>query len=92
MTQTAMEYKKAFLKSNKLTVKTFERIYVKFMERQPDEQAYRDFADEFGITIHEGLGNSETEAALSVNIAVIKVLSNSNFEAKAHLMSIMKDI
>lgn len=77
----AMKYKRDFLKANRVTARQFELKYVAFMESNPDEQAYRDFAEHWNIAIYPGLGDSKGEALLSVNIAVLKVLAETELEA-----------
>lgn len=85
-----MQYKNDFLAANQCTVRVFEHAYIKFMRGVPDEQAHRAFARRWGITIHAGLGSPRHEAALSVNIAAIKVLAESEAEANAAIREILQ--
>jgi hypothetical protein len=88
----AMKYKRDFLKANRVTVRQFELKYAAFMESEPDEQAYRDFAKRWNIAIHRGLGHTHTEAVLSVQIAVIKVLAASDIEAHEFIEEILRSM
>lgn len=87
-----MKYKRDFLKANRVTARQFELKYIAFMENKPDEQAYRDFAKKWNITIHKGLGDAKTEAVLSVNIAVIKVLADTETEAQGSIHNILASL
>jgi hypothetical protein len=86
------KYKRDFLKANRVTARQFELKYIAFMESNPDEQAYRAFAQKWNITIHRGLGDPESEALLSVNIAAIKVLSENEDEARAKINEILQSL
>lgn len=93
--QPAMEYKKAFLKANKCTVHSFESAYIQFMEKNmmnPSEKALRSFAKHWNIIIYEGLGDSGREAALSVHITAMKVLADTELEAKSQIMKLMQEL
>ena len=85
----AMKYKRDFLKANRVTARQFQLKYVAFMESNPDEQAYRDFAKRWNIKIYPGLGAPNVEAVLSVNIAVIKVLADNEDDAKDSIARIL---
>jgi hypothetical protein len=85
----AMNYKRDFLKANRVTVRQFQLKYIQFMESEPDEAAYRAFAKKWNINIYPGLGDSKAEAILSVNIAAIKVLSETEIEAHTEIMAIL---
>lgn len=86
---TAMTYRAKFCRRNKCTPKQFETAFVKFMKTNPDEKRIREFARKWGITIHSGLGDSKTEAILSVNIAAIKVMARNESEASAAIREIL---
>jgi hypothetical protein len=92
MKNSAMQYKKNFLRTHRTTARAFELKYIQFMESNPDEQAYRAFAKRWLITIHKGLGDSKTEAVLSVNIAAIKVMADTEAEARASIENILQSI
>lgn len=89
---SAMKYKRDFLKANRVTQRQFELKYAAFMKSKPDEQAYRDFAKKWNITIHRGLGLGYTEAVLSVQIAAIKVLAASEIEAQTFIEEILQNM
>ena len=89
---SAMKYKRDFLKANRVTTRQFELKYAAFMESEPDEQAYREFAKRWNITIHPGLGHTHTEAVLSVQIAVVKVLASSDAEAQVFIEEILQSM
>jgi hypothetical protein len=87
----AMKYKHDFLKANRVTVRQFELKYIAFMANEPDEQAYRDFAKRWNITIYPGLGSPKTEAVLSVGVAVIKVLEKDEVESYNAVQEILQE-
>lgn len=87
---SAMKYKRDFLKANRVTVRQFQLKYIAFMESNPDEQAYRDFAKKWNIKIYPGLGDSKGEAVLSVNIAALKVLAETELEAYESVKRILE--
>lgn len=89
---SAMKYKRDFLKANRVTQRQFELKYVAFIEGDPDEQAYRDFAKRWNINIYPGLGSPSHEAVLSVNIAVIKVLADNETEAAESVGRILQSL
>lgn len=83
------KYRQVFLKKNKCTADEFERAYVQFMDSNPTPANYRTFAERWGITIHPGMNDKDTEAILSVNIAAIKVMAESEDEAYTVIRRIM---
>ena len=89
---SAMKYKRDFLKANRVSQRQFELKYVAFIESDPDEQAYRDFAKRWNINIYPGLGSPSHEAVLSVNIAVIKVLADNETEASESVGRILQSL
>ena len=87
---SAMKYKRDFLKANRVTQRQFELKYVAFMESEPDEAAYREFAKKWNINIYPGLGSPSHEVVLSVQIAVLKVLAETELEAYESIKRILE--
>ena len=88
-----LKYKTDFLKANRCTVDEFERAYIAFQQRKPDEKAYRQFARKYHITIHPNPHiPKEIQAVLSVNIAAIKVMAESHYEAESAIAEILSGV
>lgn len=87
---SAMKYKKDFLKANQVTARQFQLKYIAFMESNPNEAAYREFAKKWNITIHPGLGDSKSEAVFCVQIAALKVLAETELEAYESIKRILE--
>lgn len=90
---SAMKYKRDFLKANRVMARQFELKYTAWMEQhnlQPSEQEYRDFAKKWNITIYPGLGDSKSEAVFCVQIAVLKVLAETELEAYESIKRILE--
>jgi hypothetical protein len=88
MTTTAVrevnwrKYKSDFLRANRCTEQEFHDAFVEFMETEPDTKAFRQFARKYHITIHpEPRLPEHLQVVLSVNIAAVKVMAQSEREA-----------
>lgn len=89
----AMQYQRDFLRHNKLSQDQFERIYIAFMQTNPDEAAYRKFAGKYSIRIFEDAAiPPDMQVVLSVNIAVMKVLAKTEAQAIGAVNDTLNDI
>ena len=77
------QYKSDFLRANHCTAQEFESAYVAFAENKPDLAAYQRFARKWKIRIiPEPRLPYQTQVVLSVNIAAIKVMAETETEAR----------
>lgn len=90
----AMKYREDFCKHNDCTPAEFEVAYIAFMQTDPQPRHYRRFARKWGIPIYRapGPGGRNAEAALSVNVAAIKVLAASNAKAAEAIQYMLSSI
>lgn len=85
------QYKRSFLKSNHCTAQKFHDAYVSFMEGNPDITTYRQFARQYQITIHHDPNiPPDMQVVLSVNIAAIKVMSQTYEESILAIKDILR--
>jgi hypothetical protein len=86
-------FKDSFLEYNQCTVDQFNQAWLDFMalhQNRPNTRAYRLFARQWGIPIlHDPMIPAESRAVICVTVAVIKVLAETEQEARAAVEEIM---
>jgi hypothetical protein len=86
------QYKADFLKANRCTDDEFEQAYIIFMESDPDEKAYRQFARKWQIRIiPEPNLPSMLQCVLSVNVSAMKVMAKTHLEAENAIAELLSD-
>jgi len=84
------KYKADFLRANHCTAQEFHDAYVAFMESNPNDKAYRQFARKYSITIHpEPRLPEHLQLVFSVNISAMKVMAETFEESESAFQEII---